>query len=182
MKLSAFSALLLVFVLTTTQAAMAEIGEPEYVGTYVALDVASGRYIQLERRTPVATYRRRGLWGIGGARSNMWVPGSKSSVRFLAGQKIQLIFKVDSQDQDPQSFIQFNSLVAKGDRRMLPTMAVGSLFTGRRRESVTYKYAVPFVATKRGRNFFTIEPATPLVPGEYWISASADAFCFGVDP
>jgi hypothetical protein len=176
------SVIALFLALVIMPAAAAAPGEPEYNGNFAARDIATGRYIALERLTPTPETRVRG-WGFGGAESIIYASGASSNVRFHVGQRIQFVMKVASQDEDPQNLIQFSSLVVKNDRRTLPVVDVHGMFATKA-ESMARKYAVPFIASKQGKNFFSVEPSAPLAPGEYWISATSiqDAFCFGVDP
>src|SRR5665213_1404712 len=101
-----------------------DTGLPEYVGIFMArVSGGGGDYVALERVTPVLRTRVRGL-GFGGAEEHDSFAGEASPVRFKAGQPIEFITRVASQDQDPATFIQFFILkVGKGDR-VLPMINV----------------------------------------------------------
>jgi hypothetical protein len=157
---------------------------PEYIGVIAARDPKTGDYVDLERLTPATETKLRFL-GFGGGRSELYYLGDKSPVRFRAGQSVEFVLRVERQDIDPQSLIQFWILDSDSSngRRVLPMQDVASFVSvNARNESQTHQVA--FRASKMGSNFFVFKPAEPLAPGEYSVSTTGDkdGFNFGVDP
>jgi hypothetical protein len=148
---------------------------PEYVGVVEAR--VQGVTRQLERQRIAVTAKMK-AFGLGGVRAGYEFPQGKSPLRFRAGEPVEFVIRVTSQDIDPRSFVQFSRVTSKKYRRLLTTMTFGyggSTSTGN-------FYDVPFEARRHGTTLFRITPTTPLTPGEYMLTSnSTDAFLFGVD-
>ncbi len=157
-------------------------GEPEYAGNFAEKNPATGAYAPLERVTPRQETRVRGF-GFGGGYSQLVIPGEQSPVRFKAGQPIEFVVRVSSQDRDPLATVQFFQVQPDKGNRTMRMADVGGPFNSHA-DDVSQKYAVQFTATKMGTSFFKIVPVQPLQPGEYTLSTPEirDGFCFGIDP
>lgn len=156
-------------------------GEPEYAGNFAARAPDTGQYIPLERLTATQATRMRAM-GFGGADVRLEFPGETSSVRFKAGQSVEFIVRVITQERDPLSFVQFFQLTSVKGRRSVQIVNVYGM--GVKSEDTSRAHMVPFSATRFGEHFFRIVPQQPLAPGEYSVgtSDSHDGFCFGIDP
>ena len=148
---------------------------PEYVGVVEAR--VQGVTKPLERQRITVTTQIK-AFGLGGVRAGYEFPQGRSPVRLRAGQPVEFVIRVSSQDTDPHSFFRFSRLTSKKYRRLLTTTTMsygGSVSTGN-------FYDVPFDARRQGTQFFRITPSSPLTPGEYMVTSnSTDAFLFGVD-
>ncbi len=175
----AFSLLICV---ATEPSSAASVTEPQYIGTIEARELSTGNYVLLERATPEA-HTSTTLFGIAGVSRDVSYPGEKSPVRFNAGQKVDFVIRVERQDQDPMTLIQFWSLAPKDGKRVLPLWETGSVYNNNVNHTAM-QHAVPFTVDKLGKNFFVFRASSPLPPGEYSLSASniADGYNFGIDP
>ncbi len=155
-------------------------GEPEYAGIFAERD-AKGHYTQLERVTPVPVTRVR-AFGFGGGETHLQITGEASAVRFKAGQQMEFVVRVLTQEKDPATLVQFYTLTPSKGNRILQMANVGGM--GLHAEQTSGAHAVSFSATKLGTKFFRVVSAAPLPPGEYMVGTSdaADGFCFGIDP
>lgn len=148
---------------------------PEYLGVVEAH--VNGTTRQLERQRIVVNARIR-LGGLGGIKSNYEMPGARSPVRFAAGQQVEFIVRVASQEADPQTYISFYRLDSKKKKRIVTAMRAD--YGGA--TNTLNRHSVAFDARKHGTQFFRLVPLGPLTPGEYMITAtSQDGFLFGVD-
>ena len=152
---------------------------PEYLGVFAALG-PNGKLIDLERQMPTMKAKMKHL-GFAGAESFYEFAGPASPVRFRTYEFPPLVVRVASQAVDPMSIIQlFKLQVVKGTRKLVAQkvnpFGVGIATTGN-------ESAIPMNIVKHGSDFFKIQPATPLLPGEYGISLTTTqaGFLFGVD-
>lgn len=164
--------------LTPVAQALGQTG-PDYIGVFEAVNEKGARS-ELERKTPQAKTKLK-AFGFAGGASEYVISGGTSPVRFNAGQRLEFVVRVQSQDIDPHSTVQFFALVPKQSTRHLPIMSVGALGIGSSRQ--LEHGIVEFNASKYGQNFFKIRPKLNLPPGEYALSTSdgKDAFLFGID-
>lgn len=157
-----------------------KVQEPEFLGTYFALEPGTGGLIRLERQTAGSKTEVHGL-GWGGASSSIEIRGEKSPVRFREGQKLEFVVLVSSQQVDPHGMVEFFFLEPDDGKRKILAVKVGSL--GSSTESTIGAAAVAFDASKYGASSFRVTPTDLLPPGEYGLSAqgSKEAFLFGID-
>lgn len=155
-----------------------KVQEPEYLGTYFALEPSTGNLIPLERQTAAQKVEVHAM-GLGGASTSIEIRGEKSRVRFKEGQKLDFVVLASSQQIDPHGIVEFFFFEPDdGMRKIL--MGKVSLGGG---GTTMGAAAVPFDASKYGASSFKITPTELLPPGEYGLSVqgSKDAFLFGVD-
>ena len=158
-----------------------KIIEPEYQNVVFYLDTTSTNLIPLERQKPSVRVRVKAL-GYAGSEKIMEIKGEKSPNRFTAGQTLEFIVRVSSQQTDPQSYIDFFKLESKNGNRQIVLAKAGTM--GINGRSTTKDASVAFDAAKYGGASFKFRAAVELPPGEYEVSTihAKDAFCFGVDP
>jgi hypothetical protein len=154
--------------------------EPEYDFVYHYLDPASGSLMALERQTPNANFKLR-FMGYGGGRTAYEVRGGRSTVRFKAGEKIELVVRGIPATVDPATVITLVRFEAKKDKRELVTIKVGAMGMGSKTMSPE-SGGLPINTVKYGSYSLKISPADPLAPGEYGIISANQFFCFGIDP
>lgn len=172
----------LLLCIVTQPSLAASTPEPQYIGTIEARDTATGNYFLLERATPDA-HTSTTLFGLAGVSRELTYPGERSTIRFGVNQKIAFVIRVERQDQDPTTLIQFWSLTPKDGKRILPLWETGSVYNNNV-DHTAAQHAVPFTADKFEKNFFIFRASSPLPPGEYSVSASniSDGYNFGIDP
>ena len=160
----------------------AAISGPEYVGVWQAVNLATGVTRELERQTPRARVRGKGIGKFfGNAEMFAEVSGSASPVRFRSTDRIGFVMRVASQLEDPHSVIQFmHVLPNKGTRRMGHS-EFHALGSGLKEDPITGPVA--YNLKKYSSEFFLITPIGTLAVGEYVLSFSAvaDGFFFGID-
>lgn len=158
-----------------------KVEEPEYQDVVFYLDTTSTNLMPLERQTPSVRVRVKAM-GFAGGESVMEIKGKKSPKRFTAGQTLEFVVRVSSQQTDPQSYIQFFKVESKKGNRQLILAKAGAM--GINGRSTINGAAVAFDAAKYGEYSSKFKAAVELPPGEYEVSTThaRDAFCFGVDP
>lgn len=179
----AFASIVLVSLILCSPALAQEttpVQEPEYLGTFFALDSASGRLTPLERQSALHKIRTK-AFGFGGAKGWYELKGEKSPVRFTGQQVPEFVVLVSSQQIDPQGVFKLYAWVVKKGARQLPIDKAGSM--GLSGKSLIANSEVPFDATKYGKSSFKIKPGRQLAPGEYTLTGpdNKDRFCFGID-
>lgn len=176
--------LLSIFVLVFCQTAIAQetkkIVEPEYLGIVALIDSAIGNLILLERKTPEQKIKVKAM-GFAGGEGYLQIEGEQSPIRFKTDQKLEFVVRVSSQQIDPVSSIQFFRFESKKGKRRMILVKVGAMAISSK--STASQSAVSFDAAKYGESSFRFSAASPLLPGEYCLSAAGtnDAFCFGID-
>ena len=176
------AAVIVIVASISSPAASAEAGEPEYINVIAARDPATMEWVALERATTTIETRVRGL-GLGGGESRGVIQGEKSPVRFKAGQAMEFVVRVERQDKDPLTLIQFFRLDSAGGRRSLQLANIRNPFTMRNNSDALRSHTIAFTAAKMGTNFFVFVPTEPLGPGEYvtGVVGVEVGFNFGVD-
>jgi len=118
--------------------------------------------------------------GFGGYRVFFYLRGSRSPVRFRAGEPLEFVFTLP-QRVDPHS-VQFFVLHPAGDRRELIQSEPGPLASGPN-TSVLYKSGVPYEIQKYGESAYRLIPSKELPPGEYTFSLPniQVGYSFGID-
>lgn len=151
---------------------------PEYVGIFEARVGGVTRPLERQRLEMKAKANY-----LGSAKVGMEVAGARSPVRFAAGQPLEFILRVDSQDSDPQAAITLYAMIRKKNARYLQSARGNFGFGSGGVTSTQNRQAIPFDARRHGTQFFRIAPLTPLPPGEYMLSSTSgtDGFLFGID-
>lgn len=170
-------ALLLCFAVAAQEAR--KVQEPEYDYVYHYLDPVNGALMSLERQTPSTRFSTK-FMGYGGAKSTYEVKGGKSTVRFKADQKIELIVRGMPSNIDPTTMIKLVRFEAKKDKRELLYTKVGPMGVGGATVNPDAS-SLPINTTRYGDYSLKIMPAQTLASGEYGIFSVSQVYCFGVD-
>jgi hypothetical protein len=155
--------------------------EPEYVLTPYWYDAAANKLNPLQQQKLKSEYKTRAL-GYAGGTSTRQADGSRSTVRFKAGQRVEFVYQTPP-SLDPHTQIEIVRFVQKRDHRELYEGMSKGIFSGAKVEE--NKATVPFQVEKYSASSIGFFPAEPLEPGEYAVrraSAPDIAFCFGIDP
>jgi hypothetical protein len=180
-KTGTVGALVLALVLQNAAQNAAKPQEPEYANSFFYLD-ATGALKPLERASVAVAAKIHAL-GFGGGSASYEIQGERSSVRFAAGSPIAVIVKLENHDVDPATQVILYSLQSgQGKRQLLITR---TYYAGLGRKSDLQKKQLQMVFTKYGQSSVKIEPANPLLPGEYALAMQTQsvqplAYCFGV--
>ena len=167
------------------------VTEPEYVGIPYRLEPKTHELQQLERQTYALHTKVKGL-GFGGARYSYDVPGTKSPVRFAAGESMKFVIKLASKDSDPSATIKLVPLAAAaagkkqakegsaGTRQMIFLDQKGAFAQATVDPMLG---AMPILVKQYGEASLEFKSETELQPGEYAVlmPATMTAFCFGID-
>jgi hypothetical protein len=149
---------------------------PEYVGNFEARVGDVARPLERQR----LEFKTKASY-LGSAKAGMEVAGARSPVRFAAGQPLEFIVRVASQDSDPQSTITLYTMIRKKNARYLQYASGKFGFGSGGVTSTQNRQAVPFDARRYGTQFFRLAPVAPLPPGEYMLTMGVDGFLFGID-
>jgi len=151
-------------------------GMPEYSNQFVAR-TANG-IIPLERQTASTGTL---INGFSTFKITFWVPGAVSPVHLASGHDTIFYVRVDSQATDPQTVYHLYLLTSAKGRRSGVAGTMNEL-TGLSPKGATP--TPPYIATKKGTNFFEMRPASDLPPGEYGWSRVGDSqvYLFSVGP
>ncbi len=158
-----------------------KVQEPEYIGVVFSLDQA-GALVPLERQQSNAAFKTK-AGGFGGGQSSIVYKGSKSPVRFKAGQAIQFVVRLNAPGVEPDSLVNLDVLKVTKNERAIVTVKVKPMGWGgaksRKGEDLR-----PLNFSKYGEQSLKVSPAEPLGPGEYVITTRGGngAFLFGIDP
>jgi hypothetical protein len=153
--------------------------EPEYIGIVFYLDPA-GPLSPLERQQPNFQTKVKAL-GYGGAQSSTVFKGSKSPVRFKAGQDIRFVVRLNATGIEPDSLVKLDVLKVTKDQREMVMAKAGAMGFGAK--STNGEAQRPLNFSKYGEQSLQVSPAGPLGPGEYVITTMGgqSAFLFGID-
>lgn len=156
-----------------------KVQEPEYIGVVFYLDPA-GSLSPLERQQPNFQTKVKAL-GYGGAQSSTIFKGSKSPVRFKAGQDIRFIVRLNASGIEPDSLVKLNVLKVAKDQREIVMAKAGAMGFGAK--STNGEAQRPLNFSKYGEQSLQVSPAGPLEPGEYVITSMGgqSGFLFGID-
>jgi len=171
---------LLTFCLIAEAQTVGKTQEPEYDFVYHYLDQASGSLVALERQTPSVSFKTK-FMGYGGGKSTYEVRGGRSTVRFKAGDKIELVVRGIPATVDPATVITLVRFDAKKDKRELVIAKVGAMGLGSKTMNPDAG-GLPINTVRYGSYSLKISPADSLAPGEYGIISTNQFFCFGIDP
>src|SRR5450759_3550207 len=105
-----------------------KVQEPEYLGTYFALEQGTGRLLPLERQGVGQKVEIHAM-GFGGASQTIEIRGERSPVRFKEGQALEFVVLATSHQVDPQGFVQFFFFEPDDGKRKILT-GKGSLGSG----------------------------------------------------
>lgn len=153
--------------------------EPEYNRVAFFLN-ADGSLLPLERQQVNLNVKLKAL-GFGGAKSSASFKDSKSPVRFSVNQKLQFVVRLDTQGEDPTTFINLDVLTPTKDAREVVVAKVGTMAqTTKTTAGETLK---SIDCSKYGEHSIRFAPSQKLPPGEYVITTkgSKEGFLFGVD-
>jgi hypothetical protein len=173
------------------------VQEPEYTHVIFYLDPA-GVLIPLERQKTSLEVKTK-FGGLGGMQTQMSYKGSRSPVRFRAGQAIQFVVRVPppvatlpGMEPPPQDDpVKLNVLKVSKDQRLNVSAKLGggALMTGvGSLKTVETLRTLKF--SKYGEQSTQVSPAEPLEPGEYVMTTALGGmmgmgngdFLFGIDP
>ena len=157
-----------------------KVQEPEYIGIVFYLDPA-GALSPVERQQPNVQTKVKAL-GYGGAQSSTVFKGSKSAVRFKAGQDIRFIVRLNAAGIEPDSLVKLDVLKVVRDQREIVIAKAGAMGFGGK--STNGEAQRPLNFSKYGEQSLQASPAGPLDPGEYVITTMGgqSGFLFGIDP
>jgi hypothetical protein len=156
---------------------------PDFDGVFVAQTPAG--IVALERETANTQVRGNILamgFGLGKSQAVMVLPGEHSTSRFGAGQHVSFIVRVESQNRDPSTFLEFYRVHPHQGQRELIT-ATASNLTGQQQNGVAQSDLMTVHVKKKGEHYLEFTPGDPLQPGEYIIGTTDERtfFSFGVD-
>ncbi len=159
--------------------------EPEYFGQVYWYDAAANKLNPSQRQKLTMASKTRAL-GFGGMKAVSQTDGSKSNVRFKAGQGLEFVLQA-SPNLDPQTLVEIVRFDQKGNHRELTMAVSGVLYGGLVGKGGGHQVdnaRVSFQVKKYSASAIEISPAEPLQPGEYGVRSpgSYDVFCFGIDP
>jgi FtsP/CotA-like multicopper oxidase with cupredoxin domain len=155
-----------------------KVQEPEFIGIFTVLD-ASGVLQPLERQATQSQVKTK-MMGYRGGTATRIITGTRSPVRFPAGQKLEFVVKLDTKGQDPSLFVHLAPLVVEKHQREFVIAKAGAF--GRNARSTANDTLVATNVAKYGEQSYRIVPIDLLAPGEYAIGSTGGlAFCFGVD-
>lgn len=157
-----------------------KVEEPEYIGIVFYLDPA-GALSPLERQQPNVQTKVKAL-GYGGAQSSTVFKGSKSPVRFKAGQDVRFVVRLNAPGIEPDSLVKLDVLKVAKDQREIVIAKAGAMGFGAK--STNGEAQRPLNFSKYGEQSMQVSPAGPLDPGEYVITTMGgqSGFLFGIDP
>jgi hypothetical protein len=162
-----------------------KIKEPDYVDVFFRLNPTNGELIPLERQNTQRRISRADVFIAVSAKTAAQIDGEKSPVRFKRGEKLDFIVKLNSQQEDPQSKIQFVLLESvKGKRQWVLAKGSASTFSANgSANDISQKQMVPYNVAKYGESSFKVSPVNQLSHGEYFLSINTvdSSFCFGID-
>ena len=166
--------------LTLVAQEVKKVQEPEYIGIVFYLDPA-GALSPLERQQPNIQTKVKAL-GYGGAQSSTVFKGSKSPVRFKAGQDIRFVVRLNAPGIEPDSLVKLDVLKVSKDQRGVVMAKAGAMGFGAK--STNGEAQRPLNFSKYGEQSLQASPAGPLDPGEYVITTMGgqSGFLFGIDP
>ena len=162
-----------------------KIKEPDFIGVFFRLNPTNGDLIYLERQNTQRRTSTADAFITVDTKTMMQIDGEKSPVRFKRGDQLDFIVKLNSQQDDPQSqieFVLFESV--KGKRQWVlekgsssTLSAFGSANDISRKKMVSYNFA------KYGESSFKVSPINQLSRGEYLLGLNgvSASFCFGID-
>jgi hypothetical protein len=166
-------------VLTLIGQEVKKVQEPEYIGIVFSLD-STGTLIPLERQQANYQTKEKGL-GYGGVQTSSFFKGSKSSVRFKAGQDIQFVVRPSSTAIEPDTIVKLHVLKVTKNQRLIVLAKTDAMGYGSKSTAGQSLLALNFA--RYGAVSLKFSPATPLNPGEYVITAGGQTgFLFGIDP
>jgi hypothetical protein len=157
-----------------------KVQEPEYIGVVFSLN-SEGTLFPLERQQPNIQTKVK-AFGYGGAQSSSVFKGSRSPVRFKAGQDIEFIVRLNLPGIEPDTLIELNVLKVSKDQREIIMEKVGAMGMSSKSSNGETLRTLNFA--KYGEQSLKISPAAPLEPGEYVITTMGgqSGFLFGIDP
>lgn len=180
MKYAALLMLTALPLLTLVAQEVKKVQEPEYIGVVFSLDPA-GTLSPLERQQANIQTKVK-AFGYGGAQSSSVFKGSKSPVRFKAGQDIRFVVRLNAPGIEPDSLVKLNVLKVAKDQREIVMAKAGAMGFGAK--STNGEAQRPLNFSKYGEQSLQVSPAGPLDPGEYVITTMGgqSGFLFGIDP
>lgn len=154
--------------------------DPDFPDVFFRLD--AGKLVLLERQTATVQGKASGLL-VTNVKEVSDFPGTKSTVRFSAGQPIEFIVRpaIDPSAVDPGAVYFLRKLAVRKNERELVIMSARVSPVGTSRTS-KLSDALPLAFSRYGASSVKLT-TQGLPPGEYAFSVEHDpaVFCFGVD-